>query len=391
MAEQNLNLSSIIAPSASSIFITIEKKILALRQAGIDVFDYSILDHGIDIGIPDIALNINIKNYKYGGYPGNIGKKDFLHSVANYFNRNFKLNFNEETEINITNGTKTDEFIFTRALLNPGDLAICPRPAYPAFADSVKFCSGKMHVIHLTAENDWLLDFHSIPENVAKEAKCIFYNYPNSPTGASVTRAWLEEFVEWAKKHEIIIVSDEVYSDFIFDGREHISPLHISKEGVIGFFSLSKRSNMTSMRVGFAVGDSRLIAALRHIKTMHDDGVPQCIQDMAIAALNDETHVQIFKKGYSYCREQLANAFVKYFDCPRIDLSKHAGLFLWQRVPKTMNGVEFAEILLQNCAIVVIPGSVFADHCGNYIRIAMSSNEEFIDKTIEAMRIYGER
>lgn len=394
----DIEYSNIIKKSSSSVFIDIENKVKKLREEGSEIFDCSILDHGLDVGIPNIAFqSINLRDYKYCGYPGNVGEDIFIDAVHEYLLKNFDLRFDKNTEINITNGTKTDEFIFTRALVNHGDTVICPKPAYPGFLDSANFFGANVYISELKEsycdgnENttSWMIDFESIPEDIAKKAKLIWYNYPNSPTGAIPNMKWVQKFVAWAAKYNIVIVSDEVYSDFSF-GKKHVSPLHITKNGVIGFFSLSKRSNMTSMRVGFAVGDNRLIHALKKVKIMHDDGVPQLIQDMAVNVLRDQTHVDKLHEGYDYFRNKISQMFVDVFQCEKMPLKNMGGLFLWQKTPqihgvKSMSGKEFANILLEKYGLVTMSGCNFSNNCCNYIRIAMSPDKIFTDTLIATM------
>lgn len=435
--------SDIIPTSASrNIFDEIDAKVEQIKSKGITIYDCGVLDPAKVIGMPNFIYS-GIENFiqeknKFGqpgfGYPGNKGEEFFLQSAMNYVHRNFGVKLDLYKQINITNGSKTDEFIFGRTFLNPGDIVICPTPGYPAFQQGSRFISANVHLAQLN--DDFLIDFDKIPNEIASKAKIIWINYPNSPTGKIASKEWLEKLVSWAKKYNIIIASDEAYVDFftynentikvaekidyyveqkieknnmhnIDDNIQNINHTHeiiqkmidenkikhhfghsilnITTNNVIAFFSLSKRSNLSSFRVGFCAGDARIISAFYKIKNMHDDGVPQFIQRMAANALNDDNHVAISRELYNYCRYCWSKAFNKTFSIEHtIETNTTGGLFLWQKTPENMSDHEFAEMLLEKCGIVVMPGSVFNTQMSNFVRLALSCDINFI-KNVEKL------
>jgi LL-diaminopimelate aminotransferase len=409
------DIFSKILHKSRNIFDEIDEKVSKINDK--KIYDCGVLDPAKQYGVPSFiydGLEEYCKSNNFIGYPGNKGEGFFLKSCAEYLDRNFGIELHSESQINITNGSKTDEFIFPAAFLNPGDLIICPTPGYPSFTQGARTFGFELYLTELKEENNFLIDFENIPTEIAEKAKMIWINYPNSPTGVVAPKEWLENLVNWAKKHNIIIAADEVYVDFFYNSDdvkivsdniksisefsktenfEHIrghnsghSILNITTENVIAFFSLSKRSNMSSFRVGFAAGDSKLIQGLYRLKNLHDDGVPHIIQKIATNAFNNDTHVQ--KEIYNYCRYKWTNSFSKLIynkeilPNDEVFLNK-GGLFMWQKVPENYTDMEFANELLNQSGIVVIPGSTFNAKMNKYIRIAMSHNINFINEVEE--------
>src|SRR5262249_5221118 len=148
-----------------------------------------------------------------------------------------------ETEIVSTIGAKEAVFHFPLGIIEPGDIVLCPSPGYPPYKTGTRFASGIPYFVPLREENDFLIDFTSIPEEICKKARILWINYPNSPAGRIAPRSWLEKLYVWAREHDIIIAADEgCYIDLYFDQRA-CSMLNVGREGIITFYSLSKRSN----------------------------------------------------------------------------------------------------------------------------------------------------
>jgi len=222
---------------------------------------------------------------------------------------------------------------------------------------------------------------------VARKAKRRWLNYPNSPSGAVADEAFYRRALEFARAHDIIVASDEAYSEIYF-GEPPISILNLSKKGVLVFNSMSKRSAMTCYRVGWVAGDPELVGIFRKVKTNIDSGTPTFIQDAAVAALGDETHVQAFRDEYRQKRDILCAALTRagLEDCTPVST-----LYVWQRVPKGMSSLEFATMLLQEkIAVVTTPGSWIAEPTEGgknpgegYVRFALVPSLEDTRKAAE--------
>jgi LL-diaminopimelate aminotransferase len=208
-------------------------------------------------------------------------------------------------------------------------------------------------------EDGWLPDLARIPEEVARRARILWINYPNSPSGALAPLPFLREAAAWCRRRNLVLASDEAYSEFYFGEERPASALQCGKEGIVAFFSLSKRSYMTGWRVGFAAGDPALVALFRKVKTNIDSGTPTFIQDAAAAALGDEAHVGSMRREVRARRDVLCGA-LRGLGLP--DCTPPATLYVWQRVPEGMTGVEFSRRLLDpKAALVTTPGEWISD------------------------------
>jgi LL-diaminopimelate aminotransferase len=274
--------------------------------------------------------------------------------------------------------------------VDPGDLVLCPSPGYPPYSRGTLFAEGEPYHLPLLAERDFLLDLGAIPSAVARRAKVLWINYPNSPSGAVAPRSFLQEVLEFAAGYDLIIASDEAYSE-IFFGEPPLSMLNVSKQRVLAFNSLSKRSAMTCYRVGWVAGDPDLVDLFRQVKTNLDSGTPTFIQDGAVAALNDETHVRAFREEYRHKRDLLCAALV---ESGLPDCRPDATLYVWQRVPEHLSAVEFATVLLQpEIGIVTTPGSWIAEtnpgqpNPGeDYVRFALVPSVADTERAAELLR-----
>jgi LL-diaminopimelate aminotransferase len=217
----------------------------------------------------------------------------------------------------------------------------------------------------------------------------MWVNYPNNPTGAVAPFSFFEQVVKFCHKHDIIIASDEAYTENYYSEPPH-SMLEVAKEGVVVFQSLSKRSCMTGYRIGWVAGDEKIIAAFKKLKTNIDSGTPAFIQDAAIAALSDESHVAELRALYRKKRDLIVDAFVA---AGLSECRPSATLYLWQRVPKGMTSVEFTELLLDpKIAVVATPGNWISEATthGNpgegFVRLALVPSMEECELAAERIK-----
>ena len=368
-----------LAPYA---FKEINDRVTALKEKGITPIDFGVGDPSDPT--PNFvieALNKGAIKHAKSGYPSYIGLKEFREAAAQYMQRRFNVSLNPETEITSNIGSKEAIFNFPQAFLEQDDYVIIPSPGYPPMKTGTTFAGGKCYFTPLLEKNNFLIDFESIPKEIAEKAKIIWLNYPNSPTGAVATKEYYKKLIDWAHTHNIIIAADEgCYIDIYFDEKP-LSILEVAKEGIVAFYSLSKRNNMTGYRVGFVCGDEKLISIFKRLKTNIDSGTPNFIQEAAIAALDNDTHCQEMCASYSQKADILLEAL------KQIGLETHkpkATFYLWQKVPTGMSDIEFAKRLLSpEIGIVVTPGSLISDKCDdginpgeNYVRFALVSSIE---------------
>lgn len=369
-------------------FAEVDKEVEKLKSSGIIPIDFGVGDPTVPT--PEIVRKATQKGItlrKSSGYPSYIGASEFRQTIAQWTQRRFGVQMDPATEISSTIGSKEAVFNFPEGIVNPSDYVIIPTPGYPPYTRGTLFAEGIPYYVPLLVENKFLIDLNSIPEDICKRAKILWINYPNSPSGAVAPLSYLKEVVEFGKKYNIIIASDEAYSEIYFGEPPH-SILEVTKEGVIVFNSFSKRSAMTCYRVGWVTGDKRIIDIFKKVKTNIDSGTATFIQDGAVAALSDETHVEKMRAEYRIKRDLLVNAF-KAINSP--DCTPEATIYLWQKVPQGMTSVDFAKKLLTpDIAIVTTPGAWISDKTEKglnpgegYVRFALVPS---IKNTREAAR-----
>jgi len=277
--------------------------------------------------------------------------------IAAWMESRFSVSLDPSEEVAITLGSKEAVFHFPLALLDPGDIALIPSPGYPPYRTGTLFAGGEPWYYPVTPETSFLPDFGAIPEDVAARARILWLNYPHSPTGANPPDDFYPRVLEYCQAHDIVIASDEAYSELYFGPRPR-SILEFSKEGVIVFQSLSKRSAMTGYRIGWVCGDQSLVSLFKKLKTNIDSGSPEFVQEAAMAALDDEAHVEEARSSYEAKADLLLAAFAR----AGLPARRPEGtIYLWQSVPKGLTDVEYARRLLDpELACAVMPGTWLA-------------------------------
>ena len=341
-------------------FDEVNKLVAKLKVDGINPIDFGVGDPTAETPKfvrEEVQKALDI--YTTSGYPSYIGQLKYRETIVKWMNRRFGITLDLQTEICSTIGSKEAVFHLPEAFIDKGDIVILPNPGYPPMKTGTIFAGGIPYFVSLKEENNFLLDYKSIPEEVAEKAKIIWINYPNSPTGACATRQYYEGLIAWAEKYNIIIAADEgCYIDIYFNEKP-ISILECGIKGIITFYSLSKRNNMTGYRVGWVAGDEKIIEKFKKLKTNIDSGTPDFIQAGAIAALTDESHAEEMRNQYKEKRNIMLEAFK---DAGWEDCKSEATFYLWLKTPKEMNSVEFAkELLSKELAIVVTPGAWISD------------------------------
>ena len=372
-------------------FAEIDKKVASLKASGVDVIDFGVGDPTEETPLFVVERLTEFgKKHAASGYPSYIGSGEFRAAAAAYMKRRFGLSLDLEREVCADIGSKEAIFNFPEALVEPGDVVLCPSPGYPPMKAGALFAEGVPYFVPLLEKNGFLVDYEAIPEAVARRAKIIWLNYPNSPTGAAASREYYKCLAEWAHRHDIVIASDEgCYIDIYFD-EPPPSILEVEREGVIAFYSLSKRNNMTGYRVGFVCGDERLVTLFKRLKTNIDSGVPHVMQEAAIAALGDDTHAEEMRALYRAKRDALLSG-LSGIGFPVRELK--ATFYVWQKV--TQGDVAFAERLLDpSVAIVVTPGSLISDICegginpgAGYVRFALMPSLQRVQEAVERLRL----
>lgn len=373
-------------------FAGIDQMAETLRMKGIKPIDFGAGDPSEPT--PDLIIDrvaSAAQEHAATGYPSYIGSWAFRTAAADYMKRRFGVVLDPDTEIASSAGSKEAIFNFPEGFIDPSDIVICPSPGYPPFKTGTIFAEGIPYFVPLHEKNDFLIDYEAIPAEVAKKAKVIWLNYPNSPTGAVATREYYKGLVDWAQRNNIIVASDEgCYIDIYF-GEPPPSVLEVAREGIVAFYSLSKRSHMTGYRVGFVCGDERIIGIFKRLKTNIDSGVANIIQEAGIAALADDTHPTRMRDLYRKKRDILTNALRAMGFDPK---EPEATFYVWLNVRGS--DVEFAKNLLEPVfGIIVTPGSLISERCADgsnpgegYVRFALMPPIPDIEEAVRRLHSF---
>ncbi len=370
------------------LFVEISKKINEKRAQGIDVITFAIGDP--DLPTPERILDTlhaasdEPANHRY---PESEGLPELRQAVADWYGQRFGVTLDRDTEVLPLIGAKEGIGHMALCLIDPGDVALVPDPAYPVYSIGTMFAGGETHWLPLEEENGWLPDLGAIPEGVARKAKVIWVNYPNNPTGAVADIGFYNDLVAFAKKYDIAVCHDAPYSEIAYDGYRPVSLLEAKDAMDVGieFHSLSKSYNMTGWRVGMAVGNAGLINALMRVKSNLDSGIPQAVQLMAIEALRgSQDCVAENVAVYQRRRDKLVAALTK------IGMSvvpPQASLYVWARIPEGYTSADYAAKLIEEAAVVVTPGSGYGQYGEGYVRLSLTLPDDQLD---EGVRRIGE-
>ena len=382
-----IEFSQRIAQLPPYLFAQIDKKKKEKLDQGADVIDLGVGDPDIPTPKPIVeAMKRAVEKPENHRYPSYEGMLSFRQAVADWYKKRFGVDLDPQKEVIALIGSKEGIAHFPLAFVNPGDVVLCPDPAYPVYKIGTLFAGGEPYILPLKEENNFLPDFRSVPKDVLKRAKIIWVNYPNNPTSAKATKEFYKELIEWAKENRIIVASDLAYSEIYFGEEKPPSILEIegAKDVAIEFHSLSKTYNMTGWRIGMAVGNEKLIAGLGKVKTNVDSGQFQAIQEAGITALNlPEQEVQSIRDLYRERRKVMVEAL------ERAGLEVYpsdATFYLWVKVPKGYSSAQFVERLLEECAIVCTPGNGFGEHGEGYFRISLTVSTERLLEASERIK-----
>jgi LL-diaminopimelate aminotransferase len=369
------------------LFAAIDEARDQMIAAGVDVID-------LGVGDPDLptpahiveAIKEAVCNPETHHYPSYAGMLEFRKAAAEWCKKYKGIELDPATEVLSLIGSKEAVAHIPIAFVNPGDVVLYTDPGYPVYKIGTLFAGGEPYPLPLKAENKFLPDLDAIPEDVLKKAKLFFFNYPNNPTAATADMKFFNKVVKFCKKHDIIAVHDNAYSQMTYDGYE--SPSFLTAKGAmdigIELYSHSKTYNMTGWRLGFAVGNKDLIQGLGKVKSNVDSGVFDAIQIAGIAALrSSQTYVEETNKIY----EERRNALIKGLKAMGLEVKPpKATFYVWAPVPEGFTSISFAKLLLEEAGIVATPGVGFGDAGEGYIRFALTKPVERIKEAVERMK-----
>jgi len=371
------------------LFAEISRKIAAKRAEGVRIITFA-------IGDPDIPTPAHIlaelhraaddpANHRY---PESEGLPELRQAIADWYERRFEVRFDPQRETLPLIGSKEGIAHMALCLIDPGDVALVPDPAYPVYEIGTLFAGGTCYRLPLSPERGWLPDLEAIPSDVAAKAKVLWLNYPNNPTGAVAPLEFFERVVWWAKRHDIAVCHDNPYCDVAYDGYVPVSIFQVpgAKDVAVEFNSWSKIYNMTGWRIGMVVGNPVLVDALMRVKSNIDSGIPQAIQRMAIAAVYGpqdciDEHNRIYQRRRDRMVETL-RAIGLHVEPPK------ASLYVWAKLPEEVTSGEFAARLIEECGVVVTPGRGYGEHGEGYIRLSVTTPDDELEEGLARLRAW---
>jgi LL-diaminopimelate aminotransferase len=323
------------------------------------------------------------ENHRHPAYQGT---PELREAAASWLKRRFGLDVDPESEVWILAGSKEGLSLVAWAFIDEGDVALVPDPAYPPYARNVRLAGGRPVPMPLLEENRWLPDFGKIRLHHLSKTKLLYLNYPNNPTGAMASREFLENAIDFAGDNEIIICHDMAYSEITFDGANAESILTIdgAKQNCLEFFSFSKTYGMTGWRLGFVVGNSKLIDALKEIEVSVHSGTFHVLQKAAIAALSlDEKEIDEVRRTYQERRDVLVEGLRN--SGWEVDNPK-GSIFVWARTPGGFDSQSAASLLIEKTGIVSTPGSGLGPSGEGYLRFSLIADKERLKEAVQRMK-----
>jgi alanine-synthesizing transaminase len=330
-----------------------------------------------------------VRNPRNHRYSASRGIYKLRLAISDWYKRRFGVDIDPDTEAVATIGSKEGLAHLALAVITPGDVVLAPSPTYPIHAYSVIIAGGDLRSIPLLPGVDFFSELEKATMQIWPKPKLMILNFPHNPTTSVVDREFFIKVVRFAREHDMMVIHDLAYADIVFDGYRAPSFLEVpgAKEVGVEFFTLSKSYNMPGWRVGFAVGNKRLIGALSRMKSYLDYGMFQPIQIAAIIALNESQEcVEDICKKYRSRRDILIEGLDKAgwkIEKPR------ATMFVWARIPdslRNMGSLEFSKLLLKEAKVAVSPGIGFGEYGDEYVRFALVENGQRIRQAAKGVK-----
>ena len=393
-------ISKLASASEMNILQTLTKRKVQLEAQGVDIINLS-------VGTPDRSpaahimraiaeASSNPENYKYTL----IEPPALIDAVQGWYKTRYNVDITADEMLSIYGSQEGFAHIF-HALCDPGDLVIAGTPGYPIFFYGPLMAGAEVYRTPLLPENNFLIDFDSIPVNIAKRAKVIIVSYPSNPLGAVAGRDFYEKLIAFAKKFDIAVIHDNAYSEFVHDGEPGGSFLSIpgAKDTGIEFNSLSKSYNLTGLRISFALGNKQIIGAFRNLRSNIDYGLSSLDHTAAIAALTGSQDIVAQNRAaYRERRNAFCAALCKNgWNVPMTP----ASMFTWFPLPecapfatkfpaqsKGITSEQFCMDLLEKTGVICVPGSSFGEGGEGWLRFALTQPPDRLEEAASRIGKY---
>ena len=320
------------------------------------------------------------------GYQPTMGTPELRKAMADFYKRWYGVELNPATEIQPLIGSKEGILHVTLAFVNPGEEVLVPNPGYPTYTSLSKILGAKVVNYDLMEDNGWQPDFEQLEKMDLSRVKLMWTNYPNMPTGGNARMETYERLVDFARKHNIVVVNDNPYSFILNDKPMSLLQVEGAKDCCIEFNSMSKSHNMPGWRVGMCATNPTFISWILKIKSNIDSGTFRGIQLAAAAALSNdeewhhEANIETYSRRRKYA-EQIMDALGCKYDPNQV------GMFLWGRIPDNYsNCEELTERVLHEARVFITPGFIFGSKGERYVRISLCAKEEKIQAALERIK-----
>jgi LL-diaminopimelate aminotransferase len=368
-------------------FQELEQQIAEKRAAGIDVISLGIGDPD-EPTYPHIveAMQGAVANSAYHQYPSNRGRDEFRQGLAEFYDRRFGVEIDPKSEVIPAIGAKECIYNLCFAFLDPEDVALASDPGYPVYTGGPVLAGAKAELLPLVPELGFAPDLTAVPADIANRARLMFVNYPNNPTGAVVPEGFFDTVVSFAREYEILVVHDNAYSETTYDG--YVAPSFLATPGAkevgVEVFSLSKGYNMTGWRCAAILGNAEAIQTYWRLKTNVDSGLFEAIQMAGVAALGGPSEpMEEMNAIYTRRRDLVVSALREIgVDVP----SPKGTIYVWAPVPEGHTSTSFCELVLEEAAVVISPGSMYGPSGEGFFRIALTAPDDRIEEAVERMR-----
>src|SRR5690349_12653633 len=371
------------------MFAEIERRVAEKRKAGIDVIS-------LGIGDPDRptyphiveAMQAAVAEPANHRYPTNRGREEFRRAFADFYDERFGVTIDPESEVMPAIGAKECIYNLCFAFMDPGDAALAADPGYPVYTGGPALAGAEAVLMPLRPELGFAPDLDAISPEDLERARLMFLNYPNNPTGAVVPDGLFERAVELARAHELLVVHDNAYSETTYDG--YVAPSFLATPGArdvgVEVFSLSKGFNMTGWRCAAILGNPDAIATYWRLKTNVDSGMFEALQLAGAAAITGPRE-PLEEMNAIYVRRR--NLVVDALREIGVEVEPPKGaIYVWAPVPEGHTSISFAELVLDEAAVVVSPGSMYGPSGEGFFRISLTTADDRIAEAVARLRLH---
>ena len=371
------------------MFAELELRIEAKRDEGIDVIS-------LGIGDPDTptyryiveAMREAVGDPEAQKYPSNRGRPEFRRAFADFYLQRFGVEIDPVTQVIPAIGAKECIYNLCFAFLDPGDIALASDPGYPVYTGGPLLVGAEAVLMPLVPERGFAPDLDAIGGEVARRARLMYLNYPNNPTGAVAPDGLFERAVEFAREHDLLVVHDNAYSETTYDG--YVAPSFLATPGAkevgVEVFSLSKGYNMTGWRCAAILGNADAIKTYWRLTSNVDSGLFEAVQLAGAAALRGPR-----KQIEEMCRiyERRRNLVVDALRDIGVEVESPRGtIYIWAPVPDGHTSTSFAEMVLEEAAVVVSPGSMYGPSGEGFFRISLTTPDELLTEAVKRLRVH---